>query len=464
MSRTLVWFRSDLRIEDNAALKTASERGEVLGVFTIVPAQWERHDWGENKVAFALASVRELHARLAEKGIPLQVLECQLFTDAVPSVLELAEKNQCDAIYYNEEYEVNELARDAKLAKLTKVEVKRFSDQTILPVRDLRSPEGKPYQVYTPFRRHWSSLIIDQIPKPLAEVAKQDVREIPDLPQVVLDAKPKMEATHNEMCRHLRSYLDGHVLDYASKRGRVDLNSTSQLSAYLAMGSVSAKQCLHELLDHFGVTRIEEMNSGGKSWANELVWRDFYRHILWEFPHVCRSQPFRKEAADIKWSGNEDDFKAWCLGKTGYPIIDAAMRCLNETGWMHNRLRMVVAMFLTKDLLLNWQWGERYFMNHLTDADFASNNGGWQWSASTGNDAAPYFRIFNPSLQAQKFDPKGDFVRHWIPELAHIEGAAIHEPGELDRGAEGYPAPIVDHKAARLRAIDAYRQALRRDS
>jgi deoxyribodipyrimidine photo-lyase len=228
------------------------------------------------------------------------------------------------------------------------------------------------------------------------------------------------------------------------------------LSPYLAHGVLSPRQCLSAALDA-NEGRLSGGSPGIETWISELVWRDFYRHVIALFPHVSRGEAFRPEADRVEWRNDPAELEAWRRGMTGYPLVDAAMRQLLTTGWMHNRLRMLTAMFLTKHLLIDWRLGERHFMSHLVDADFAANNGGWQWSASTGTDAAPYFRIFNPITQAERFDPAGEFVRTQVPELAETRGSATLTPWL--HGVARYPAPIVDHAFARARALEAFKRA-----
>ena len=259
----------------------------------------------------------------------------------------------------------------------------------------------------------------------------------------------------------LDAFLSGPVFDYAAKRDFPARQGTSQLSPHLRCGTIGIRTVLAGLkraragADAAGI-------QGCETFLNELVWREFYLQVLANFPQVSRGC-FRPEYDALRWSDNRAHFEAWCAGMTGYPIVDAAMRCLNATGCMHNRLRMVTAMFLTKDLLVNWQWGERYFMQKLVDGDLAANNGGWQWSAGTGTDAAPYFRIFNPGSQGRKFDPAGEFIRRWVPELAGLDSQVIHEPESAGVfGAAGrYPLPIVDHAEQRVKCLAMF-QAVRK--
>jgi deoxyribodipyrimidine photo-lyase len=268
---------------------------------------------------------------------------------------------------------------------------------------------------------------------------------------VDIDTQQQWPTGEDEAHDRLNDFIDEDVSQYHTQRDFPDLDATSHLSVYLALGTLTTRQCLQGLLssEQQTIELLSEVQGEGKlCWLNELVWRDFYRHILVAFPKVSMGKPFKDITDLLPWKGNNQDFESWCAGKTGVPIVDAAMRQLNTTGWMHNRLRMVVAMFLTKHLQIDWRLGEAYFYSRLADADLASNNGGWQWSASTGVDAVPYFRIFNPYRQAERFDPKGDFVRKYVKELAAIQGKAIHQPSKQVANQFSYPAPIVDLKLA----------------
>ena len=263
--------------------------------------------------------------------------------------------------------------------------------------------------------------------------------------------------------RRLRRFVTRLIERYADDRNDPAREGTSALSPYLAIGAVSVRDCLRAAVGANG-GRLDGENGPGV-WISELIWREFYRHVLVGFPRVCMNRAFKPETESLPWREAPADFEAWRQGRTGVPIVDAAMRQLLETGWMHNRLRMVSAMFLTKHLLIDWRWGEKHFMRHLVDGDFASNNGGWQWSASTGTDAAPYFRVFNPYRQSERFDPDGQFIRQYVPELAGVTGRAVHDPSTLpepERASLDYPEPIVEHEAGRQRSLAAWGQALLR--
>jgi deoxyribodipyrimidine photo-lyase len=253
----------------------------------------------------------------------------------------------------------------------------------------------------------------------------------------------------------LDAFADGVIDAYRDERDFPSLPATSCLSPYLAAGVLSAGQALRAALAA-NQGELESGKAGAATWINELLWREFYQHLLAACPALSMHQPMKPETAAVPWRDAPDDLRAWQQGRTGLPIVDAAMRQLLALGWMHNRLRMVTAMFLTKNLLIDWRLGEAWFMAHLVDGDLAANNGGWQWSASTGADSVPYFRVFNPLSQSRKFDPRGVFLREWLPELAHLDDNAIHDPSPMERAAAGYPAPIVDLPQSRLRALEAF--------
>jgi deoxyribodipyrimidine photo-lyase len=337
--------------------------------------------------------------------------------------------------------------------------------------------DGQPFVVYTPFSKRWRSAgplrRSDILPAPGAintpeQPGGQAIPALPALPPTVPFAAGEAEAG-----RRLGAFVrgaDAPVFRYGQLRDQPGAGATSQLSPYLRWGMLSPR--LAALAAYDAIERASEAGppggeaarKGADTWLAELIWREFYLAILHHFPHV-RGGSFRREYDRIAWRNDEADFAAWCAGRTGYPIVDAAMRQLAAEGWMHNRVRMITASFLVKDLLIDWRWGEQFFMQHLVDGDPAPNNGGWQWTAGVGTDAAPYFRVFNPVLQGEKFDGEGSYVRRWLPELQHVPEQFIHQPWQMPRSeqikarcvlGQDYPLPIVDHHAAREQVLAAY--------
>jgi deoxyribodipyrimidine photo-lyase len=323
--------------------------------------------------------------------------------------------------------------------------------------------------VYSPFKRSWYKAYREQSDrvKPIGKPKKQKsmVGLSDSVPSEVEGfAFESTDANHWDAGEQvakkmLKSFLRDHGDAYKEERDLPAIEGTSKLSPYLVSGVISLRMCVHAAVEANN-GELEKGSNGIVHWISELIWREFYKHILIGFPRVSMHRPFQLETERIEWKENDEHFQAWCEGRTGYPIVDAAMRQLVQTGWMHNRLRMIVAMFLTKNLFLDWRLGERFFMRHLIDGDLSANNGGWQWSASTGTDAAPYFRIFNPYSQSKKCDPDGEFIRRYVPELAGVEGSAVHEPQTIPgllRSSIEYPDPIVYHSTTRNEAIEAFK-------
>lgn len=469
----LVWFRNDLRVRDNTALHAAcaSDAG-VIGVFVIERDDWRRHDRAACQIELLLRTLRELSRDLVAIGVPLVVLEASLETPTRRALLGLARAHKCGALHFNREYEVDERARDEGVRRAFEKErraVHAHTDQTILAPDEVRTGEGRFYTVYSPYRRAWLKALSERegaapLPAPRRRDPVQGVASspIPDTIEGFTSSVPPELWPGGE--KHARDrlyrFVRDRLADYASDRDRPDLDGTSALSPYLAIGAISPRTCLVAAIEANGGA-LESARKGPTTWINELVWREFYTHVLIGFPRVCRNRAFQAKTDLLRWSDDEEQLEAWKQGRTGFPLVDAGMRQLAQTGWMHNRVRMVTAMFLAKDLLIYWRLGEEHFARSLVDFMFANNNGGWQWSASTGTDAAPYFRIFNPFSQSRKFDPEGEYIRRWVPELRGLDGPAIHEP-HRHKGDDlferiDYPAPMVDHAQARVRAIAAFK-------
>ncbi len=463
---SLYWARTDLRVFDNPALYNAAQDGPTHAVYLVAPGQWLRHGDAPVKVDFWLRNARAQAKALAERGIAMHVLQADTWSQAPDLIADLCRKLGVETVHCNIEYAVNERKRDRAVGQRLQqdgIGFLGYHGATLLPPGSVQTGAGDYYKVFTPFAKRCRSLLREAPLQPIAAPplssqpasagrfpAKLDGYQAPS-PALQQRWPEGEEAADAALANFVGSAID----DYQQARDIPARDGTSRLSPYLAAGVLSPGQCLRAALaaNH---GELDSGNAGIQTWITELLWRDFYLHLLAGFPQLSMHQPMRPETAQVRWRDAPDDLQAWQQGRTGVPIVDAAMRQLLETGWMHNRLRMVSAMFLSKNLLIDWRLGEAWFMQHLVDGDLASNNGGWQWSASTGADAAPYFRVFNPVSQSQRFDPRGHFLRRWLPELAELDDKSIHEPSAAQRRACDYPAARVDLKSSRQRAIDAF--------
>ncbi|EMT61248.1 Deoxyribodipyrimidine photo-lyase [Fusarium odoratissimum] len=447
------WFKMDLRLSDNRALALASDKAKEAGVpliamYIISPQDYEAHLRSPVRVDFMLRTLEVIKHDLAKLDIPLR--EASMIRD-------FAENGKAFEVVH---------------------------DTCVVPPGELHTGAGKQYAVYTPWYRSWVAHIHENLdllelyepPEKNPSSARKDFAklfdvEIPDAPKSKrLDGEEKERLRslwpcgEHEAKKRLDKFCEEMIGNYQRKRNIPAEAGTSSISVHLASGTISARTCVRTARDRNKTKKLNGGNEGIQTWISEVAWRDFYKHVLVHWPYVCMNKPFKPEYSNISWSYDNEHFAAWCEGRTGFPIVDAAMRQLNHLGYMHNRCRMIVACFLAKDLLLDWRKGERYFMEHLVDGDFASNNGGWGFSASVGVDPQPYFRIFNPLLQSEKFDPDGDYIRKWVPELKDLDRKAIHDPYNRGAGSKakknGYPAPIVTHKDCRDRALAAYKEGL----
>lgn len=477
-SRHLVWLRADLRTIDNTALLAAcvDRHTPVACIYAITPGQWRQHDMAGVRVDFELRTLAVLEKSLQALNIPLLILHTEDFRSLPQAMAELATKHGITAIYANRQYEVNEVARDEALARkllALGIPFHLSHDQCVLPPGSVRKKDGDAYSVFTPFKRNWLELIGSGACRPQAEPLRRQATftQSDALPDHIKGfashvdagiAKTWWPVGESLALERLATFVHEDLQHYKERRDFPAQDGVSRLSPYLAIGAISARQCLNAALNHRAALLAKGADSvGNEQWIAEIAWRDFYKHIMVAWPRVCRHRSFRVETEAVRWRHDEKEFQAWCEGRTGFPLVDAAMRQLQKTGWMHNRLRMVVAMFLTKDLFIDWRWGEKFFMQHLIDGDLSANNGGWQWSASTGNDAAPYFRIFNPFSQSRKFDPEGHFIREYLPELKELPSKEIHEPHGQSKGQTSlfsdYPPPMVDHSMARERVLQNFK-------
>ncbi len=480
---SIVWFRRDLRLADHVALERALRASErVVCAFVLDPILLRGPRVGAPIVSFFMDSLAQLREQLRARGSDLALLEGDFATELRGLIARVG----ATALYFNLDYEAQARERDARVSALLRqdgVHVESFTDHVYFGADETRKADGAPYTVFTPFKRRWLERMavdarppVDSLAVAAGKLAARErigeTRAVPD-PEDYGHARsehfPKGgEANGREL---LTRFIAERIGAYAARRNAPALPGTSYLSPHLRAGTLGIRTCVAAALAAREGARGARA-TGIDTWLSELIWREFYQHVLANFPHV-ESEPFLPAAKQLTYRDAPADWEAWCEGRTGYPIVDAAMVQLNTYGWMHNRLRMIVASFLTKDLLIDYRWGERYFEQHLADADVAANNGGWQWSSSTGTDAAPYFRVFNPTLQSKKFDPDGTFIRRMLPQLAAMPNAALHEPWTLSpleaeaarfRLGRDYPHPIVDHAEARARALAAYAPVLGKHS
>lgn len=425
------WFRRDLRLHDNRALTMALQCGlPVLGLFVLDRNILDRlEDRDDARVTFLLRTLGELQQNLQSQNSDLLILHS---TPNEAWTL-VTQKHRVVRAFWNRDYEPYAVQRDREMIERLQgqgIQVQTAADHTLMEPGTVLKPDGHPYTVFTPYAKTWRQKIREEDWKPLATTPGSPARwlrwqgdRVPTLEEIGFVASKRTLP---------ESLIQPRILaHYADQRDFPAVQGTSRLGLHLRFGTLSIRALAKEAM---GVS---------DTFVNELIWRDFYQSILWYYPHTTQ-RAFKPAYDGIKWRNNPEEFERWCHGQTGYPLVDAGMRELLSTGWMHNRVRMVVASFLTKHLLIDWRWGEAWFARHLLDFELASNVGGWQWAAGCGNDAAPYFRVFNPYEQARKFDPQGVYIRHWVPEIDSL----------------AYPQPIVDHPMARIRALETYKKAL----
>ena len=468
MMKGVVWFRSDFRIDDNPALTNALNRCDaVLAIYIFSQSQWEIHNESNIKHEFLLNNLTKLQESLSTLNIPLIAFNTDSYKTLPKDLSSFAVKQKIDHVFCNNEFGLNEALRDKNSIDSLKkynIEFSSFNDQVIYEPGFLKTGQGKPFSVFTPFKRRWVENF-DMNFLELATPSKQ--KKAPSIQSDLsilkfvkthsanIDLWPAGESAAQDK---LEDFLHSKANFYNASRNSPILDGTSRISPYLALGILSPKRCILEGLK----LNNYEFTSGNKGickWIDEIIWREFYRNIMSSFPKVSQNQPFQDYTKSIRWRHSDQELEAFYEGKTGFPIVDAGIRQMLSEGWMHNRLRMVVAMFFTKNMLHDWRLGEKFFMQHLIDGDFSSNNGGWQWSSSTGTDSAPYFRIFNPITQSQNFDPDGEFIKKFIPELKDFSIANIHQPKDDLFSSTDYPSPILDLKESRIRAIQAFKDA-----
>ena len=473
--QALVWFRRDLRDFDHAALYHALKSSQhVFCVFvfdtTILDLLKNKQD---RRVEFIYESIKELKEALQAKGGDLMVM----YGNSLQIIPALAVQLNVNAVFANRDYEPSAVTRDLKVAeKLAESEIdyREFKDQVIFEKDEILSLGNKPYSVFSHYRNTHLKKLNDFYLKPYpVDQYSQNLAKIAPSPLISLEEMGFLRTNLSEMRlptgmsggKKLFEDFESRIHQYQEARNFPAVKGVSYLSVHLRFGTVSIRHCARQARNH---ANSDSISAGAQTWLNELIWRDFYFQILHHNPHVAIGHTFKAEFDTLDFPNDEILFKAWCEGKTGYPLIDAAMHQINSTGYMHNRLRMVTASFLVKDLLVDWRLGERYFAEHLIDYDLAANNGGWQWAASTGCDAQPWFRIFNPITQSEKFDASGKFIRKYLPELSNCSDKEIHAPWLMPPMRQqmtnviigkDYPAPLVDHASQRTLALSLYKNA-----
>lgn len=463
--KSIMWFRRDLRLDDNNALAHAAYvSDEVYPVFVFDKNILSSLDKNDRRLTFIQECLQEIKDFLLKKGSDLIIL----YGDPKIEIPKLASAIEAQAVFINRDYEKYAKDRDQAVKSKLKengIDLHSYKDAVIFEANEVKTQTDDYYKVFTPYKNQWLKKLsasdvklkkVDHSKWAQTSTIKKHVTNIDAYSIGFMAQKNILPGGRKQALKKWKSFQE-IIKKYKDTRDFPILEGTSFLSPHLRFGTVSPRELIQEVR---GVR-----NLGVQTWVSEIVWRDFYHMILDVYPHVD-TEAFKTNYTDLKWPGKKEHFVAWCEGQTGYPIIDAAMRYFKQTGWMHNRLRMVVAMFLTKDLLLDWKSGEKYFAELLLDYDKAANNGGWQWSASTGCDAQPYFRIFNPLSQSKKFDPKGEFIRKHLPELKDIPDKYIHAPHEAPELVQqmakcqigkDYPLPIVDHAVQRLKAIALFK-------
>jgi len=470
MNTTITWFRRDLRLRDHAALATALQgQGNVQPIFifdTEILARFSNPS--DRRLSFLAATLCDMDATLKQRGGGMLVLHGK----PVEIMPKLAAALKAPCIVSAEDFEPATIARDAAVKKALGSDVRfvQVLDHLMKSPRATVKEDGTAYKVFTPyFTKCWRPSIHD------ADLAEWEVRDAERYADSAASRKAAREAglkvvelhhgpahvleqigydyrednlwTVHDAPQRLKDFVKDHLAPYPTARDFMDRKGTSRLSPYLRHGLISIRECMRASMEH----------GYGAKWISELAWREFYASILFHFPEVVEKE-FQSQYRHLPWKRDEKMLAAFTEARTGYPVVDAAVRELLHTGWMHNRARMIVASFFTKHLLMDWRLGEEFFAQHLMDYELASNNGGWQWSASTGTDAQPYFRVFNPLLQSRKFDPSGEYIRHYLPELAQLSDKDIHAPWDSARPPANYPGPVVDHAAARARVLEVFKQ------
>ncbi|WP_343153230.1 deoxyribodipyrimidine photo-lyase [Buchnera aphidicola (Mindarus keteleerifoliae)] len=472
MNINLVWFRNDLRVRDNTALFKAcrSKEDKIVAIYIATPKQWKSHNMSPKQSFFIYKNLLLLEKKLFLLKIPFFYFEISNFDSQILFLVEFCKKKNIHTLFYNKQYEINEIKRDQKIKKILnskKINMIGYHDSILISPNLIFNSNKKSYIKYTPFKNKIFSYLNK---KKIRCFPVPDVRSIKEKEfssKIFSFTYPKEKFStklfpigENNAIKKLNFFLNQTTMSYSLTRNFFGMNSTSFLSPYLSIGILSPRQCLSAIFKE--KISFESVNNDKITWVEELIWREFYKHTMNSYSLISKEKSIFHWEKEIKWNNNKKHFSLWKKGLTGYPIIDAAMRQLNQLGWMHNRLRMITASFLTKNLLIDWRKGAKYFMSKLIDGDFSSNIGGWQWAASVGFDSVPYFRFFNPLIQSKKFDPNGKFIYSFIPELRKVPINFIHDlqrwreknPNTID-----YPHPIVNYKLTKKEFCEKIKKA-----
>ncbi len=466
--RTAIWWiRRDQRLVDNAALHAAMiDANHIVPLFILDDQLLSSRYSSDKRTAFMFDGLRSLDADLRAIGGTL-IVRCG---DPIEVLRQVMQETSATRIFAEHDFSPYATRRDSNI--VNQLPLTLLSQPSVAHPDDVLKKDGSPYTVFTPYSKAWKASNpdapeLEPAPERIAvpEIESHSLPETPTLPESV-----PFEAGYAAAHRRLQQFTEGDdapVFTYSAQRNRIDLDATSRMSPYLRFGMISPREAIAAAMRALDNAPTRDARRSAETWLNELIWREFYIAILHHFPHV-RTIEFQDQYRGMNWINDPEDRSAWENAETGYPIVDACIRQLKSEGWMHNRGRMITASFLVKHLLVDWRAGEEHFMQHLLDGDPASNNGGWQWTAGTGTDAAPYFRVFNPILQSRRYDPYGAFIRKWIPELGNVPDRFIHEPwtmSQSDQEESGctigtdYPEPIVEHTFARQRALAAYKRS-----
>jgi len=466
--KALIWFRRDLRLQDNPVIHYAIEAGyQLIPLFIFDESIYKSSRVGAPRLQFWINALHDLDEQLQALGSRLVIRR----GEPIRVLQNLITQTNSSALHFNSDITPYARRRDAEISEQLSIEVNAYDASLIMPPSTVLKSDGTPYKVFTPFKRLWNT-------KPKREIyqytlstdnfAEIDI-ETNTLPTVADLGYSAISAQHPPATRqYAESLVDDFVhadmTYYTDTRNDLPISpyenrvrGTSYLSPYLRLGIISPHEIYWQSREKYANTRVESHRESIETFVSELTWRDFYGHILWHYPHVLK-RDFVDTYLNLEWDNDPEMLQQWQQGMTGYPIIDAPMRQLVARGWMPNRARMIVSSFLTKHLLIHWKYGDIFFMQHLIDGDTASNNGGWQWASGTSTDAQPYFRIFNPINQSKKFATP-EYLRYWVPELKSVPDKHIHTPWEMLSPPKNYPSPIVEHKFARQRALDAFKQA-----